>query len=138
MENESSFKFTNPKLVSFIFMVNDMFDDSENEKNQLSISSSFTEIEETQLHRKAKVKVTLSNKDKERGFPEKAPFAIEVSMEALFKWRKDAYDEKTEQSLLNINAPSLLLGYIRTLTQLVTLQSDHAINVPFVDFTKKS
>ncbi|WDV24851.1 protein-export chaperone SecB [Pediococcus acidilactici] len=138
MKNESSFKFTNPKLVSFIFLVNDMFDDDGSANNQLSISSSSSDIEETKSHRKAMVKLTLSNKDKDGEFPAKVPFAIEVSMEAKFKWRKGVYDEDTEKSLLSVNAPSLLLGYIRPIAQLITAQSGYTVNVPFVDFTQES
>ena len=67
---------------------------------------------------------------------EKLPFFIDMIICAIFKW-EDAYDEKTLQGLLSINAPALLLGYARPMIATITNMSPYPVyNLPFYNFTK--
>lgn len=63
-------------------------------------------------------------------------FDICVRMGADFSWEESVEMEKAEQ-LLNINAPAVLLSYIRPIVSSITNSSKYpSLNIPFIDFTK--
>ena len=64
-----------------------------------------------------------------------APFSIECAMSSEFQWNKDAFDENTINGLLKINAPSLLLGYLRPIvSQITNLSQFPSYDIPFYNF----
>ena len=123
---ESKFKFEKPILKRFSFNENEAFE----KKEELNI-----EIElEKEIERKEKtggVSVILKTVNSNE-----IPFFIEIEMYSKFIWE----EELTEEEIINaleINAPSLLISYIRPLVALVTGSSKYpAWNIPFLDMRK--
>ena len=120
---ESKFKFEKPILKRFSFTENEALE-------ELKI-----EIElEKEIERKEKtggVSVILKTVNSNE-----IPFFIEIEMYSKFIWE----EELTEEEIINaleINAPSLLISYIRPLVALVTGSSKYpAWNIPFLDMRK--
>ena len=119
---ESKFKFEKPILKRFSFNENEAFE----KKEELKI--------EIELERKEKtggVSVILKTVNSNE-----IPFFIEIEMYSKFIWE----EELTEEEIINaleINAPSLLISYIRPLVTLVTGSSKYpAWNIPFLDMRK--
>lgn len=64
------------------------------------------------------------------------PFYIEAEMYSKFIWDEEL-SEKEIKNALEINAPSLLVSYIRPLIALVTGNSKYpSWNIPFLDMRK--
>ena len=56
---------------------------------------------------------------------------------AEFRW-PDSLNMGMIEKLLNQNAPSLLLGYLRPIISQITAASPYnAYNLPFIDFSEK-
>ena len=56
---------------------------------------------------------------------------------AEFRW-PDSLNVEMVEKLLNQNAPSLLLGYLRPIISQITAASPYnAYNLPFIDFSEK-
>ena len=63
------------------------------------------------------------------------PFYIKAKEQADFKWDESVADIMLDR-LLNQNAPSLLLSYLRPIVAQVTNSSKYGVyNIPFVNFT---
>ena len=113
--NRSKFQFSNPELEKIEFSVNQNFEVQMLEGNE------------------ALVKLTLSIGNS----TDSQPFDICVKMGANFTWDESVEIEKAKQ-LLNINAPAVLLSYIRPIVSSMTNSSKYpTLNIPFIDFTKK-
>ena len=123
---ESKFKFEKPILKRFSFNENEAFEKKEELKIEIEL--------EKEIERKEKtggvsfiLKTVNSNE---------IPFFIEIEMYSKFIWE----EELTEEEIINaleINAPSLLISYIRPLVALVTGSSKYpAWNIPFLDMRK--
>lgn len=64
-----------------------------------------------------------------------APFDMYMKVASDFRWG-DIPEEKIDD-LLQINAPALLMGYLRPIVANVTNFSEYpSYNIPFVDFTE--
>lgn len=60
-------------------------------------------------------------------------FKLRIKVASDFKW--EDLDEKTAESMLNLNAPALLLGYMRPIVANITNSSNFpAYNLPFINF----
>jgi len=69
---------------------------------------------------------------------DKIPFFIEVEINSKFMW-DDGLTEEEIKNALEINAPSLLISYVRPLVALVTGNSKYpSWNIPFLDMRKTS
>ena len=116
---ESKFKFEKPILKRFSFNENEAFE----KKEELKI--------EIELEKTGGVSVILKTVNSNE-----IPFFIEIEMYSKFIWE----EELTEEEIINaleINAPSLLISYIRPLVALVTGSSKYpAWNIPFLDMRK--
>ena len=116
---ESKFKFEKPILKRFSFNENEAFE----KKEELKI--------EIELEKEGGVSVILKTVNSNE-----IPFFIEIEMYSKFIWE----EELTEEEIINaleINAPSLLISYIRPLVALVTGSSKYpAWNIPFLDMRK--
>ena len=119
---ESKFKFEKPILKRFSFNENEAFE----KKEELKI-----EIELEKKEKTGGVSVILKTVNSNE-----IPFFIEIEMYSKFIWE----EELTEEEIINaleINAPSLLISYIRPLVALVTGSSKYpAWNIPFLDMRK--
>ena len=126
--NKSSFQFSNPVLEKVEFSVNDDF---EKEKCEGIIMNSNTEVHVSEGN-EAMVSLTVNIGE----ISDAQPFNISVKMSAMFAW-DDSIDEERVKQMLNINAPAVLLSYIRPIVANMTNSSKYpGLNIPFVDFTK--
>ena len=66
------------------------------------------------------------------------PCYLRVTMRAKFKWNSKDFSEETAKQLMQVNAPSLLLSYIRPNVVNLTENSDIPTqHIPFVNFVNK-
>ena len=118
---ESKFKFEKPILKRFSFNENEAFEKKEELKMEIELEKEIT----------GGVSVILKTVNSNE-----IPFFIEIEMYSKFIWE----EELTEEEIINaleINAPSLLISYIRPLVALVTGSSKYpAWNIPFLDMRK--
>ena len=126
---ESVFQFSNPVLTELEFGVNRDADKIGSEQ-QVSLSM------EVQVNKKSDIneaevllKFKLGDKDAS------TPFYVKATEQADFRWGEELSDEVVEQ-LLNQNAPSLLVSYLRPIITQITASSPYdAFNIPFINFT---
>ena len=123
---ESKFKFEKPILKRFSFNENEAFEKKEELKIEIELVKEIERKEKT-----GGVSVILKTVNSNE-----IPFFIEIEMYSKFIWE----EELTEEEIINaleINAPSLLISYIRPLVALVTGSSKYpAWNIPFLDMRK--
>lgn len=125
---ESNFQFKDPYLTKVDFEFNKDFIGGKeiSIENNMSVDIKRKEDEPIAV---VSVKLVIGEKS------EKMPFFIDCAMESSFKWNESEYDEKTVNELLSINAPSLLLGYLRPIVSQITNLSPYPpYNIPFYNF----
>lgn len=123
----SKFQFLNPYLEEVKFKINPEFNADDGE---IKMHNSFeVSIKKYENKNKANVELLLeTNLDNE-----KAPFKLSIRVASDFKW--EDLDKKTVDSMLNQNAPALLLSYMRPIVANITNSSNFpAYNLPFVSF----
>ena len=127
----SSFQFSNPVLVKMIFEINRNFKNDKNDN--IDIPKNFNvSIHENENSPEAIVELTVEIGRQD----ESTPYYISATEGAKFRWGEEA--SKKKDSLLQQNAPALLLGYLRSIIATVSSASPfETINIPFMDFTKK-
>ena len=111
---ESKFKFERPILKRFSFNENEAFEKKEELKIEIELEKEIERNEKT-----GGVSVILKTVNSNE-----IPFFIEIEMYSKFIWE----EELTEEEIINaleINAPSLLISYIRPLVALVTGSSKY-------------
>lgn len=129
---ESGFQFKNPSLTKLEFIVNNDFSSEGKKSVQIQINMS-VDITRDQNLNEATVALKVEIGDK----GDVGPYYINVVEEARFRWGEEFSDEQVEK-LLNQNAPSLLLSYVRPIVAQTTASSLYgAYNIPFMNFTQK-
>lgn len=124
--NESKFKFNNPVLEHLEFGINDKFEEEKYHGIEINGETQITRVKNKE---KALVKLCLYIGEQ----TDAAPFWIKVSMRAKFVWEKNMKPELVER-LLQANAPSLLLSYIRPIVSNITSNTQFpTFNIPFMD-----
>lgn len=122
----SDFRFENPRLVSIEFNLNK--EALSNKKYSISQNIS---IKKTKGVNSAFVQLEYSCGDKAG-----QPFFIRAVMEAKFLWENIA-DDKIDD-FLDVNAPSLLISYLRPIVSSVTTCAGITpFSIPFMNFSKK-
>lgn len=124
----SKFQFLNPYLVELNFNENQNFHRENNQ--EIEIQSDFDiQVQRDSEENIAKVQLTLNiNED-----DEDAPFKLNIKVASDFIW--EDMEEKTVENLLHVNAPALLLGYMRPIVANITNVSSFPVyNLPFVNF----
>ena len=130
---ESRFQFTNPALVKLTFIVNEEFQRMNTEEINISINLS---ISITKAENKNEARVALNLILGEKG--SNSPFYIEEVEAADFRW-DECIDKEMVGKLLNQNAPSLLLSYLRPIiTQMTAASPFDTFNIPFINFTTQN
>ena len=131
MEN-SAFQFSNPALVGLEFNLNEEYRNEESEEINININLSVS-VERLEHENTAKVTLKLQLCENSKN----VPFYISASEAAYFSW-EESLEEKRIEKLLNQNAPSLLLSYIRpVITQITAASPFEAYNIPFINFTNQ-
>lgn len=125
----SKFQFLNPYLVEVYFVVNSNFGPGADD-GEIEMQNAFNiQVKRSKNENRANVELTLETNTEN----EKAPFELRIKVASDFKW--EDLDEKTVESMLNLNAPALLLGYMRPIVANITNSSNFpAYNLPFINF----
>lgn len=127
---KSAFQFTNPILTRFEFGLNQGFDNNDNKEVQMQISMSVS-VNKINSGNEAEVSLKVDIGEKSV----MVPFFINVVESAKFRW-EEGTEEEMVNKLLNQNAPSLLLSYVRPIvTQITASSAFGAYNIPFMNFT---
>lgn len=122
----SKFQFVNPYLKEINFVTNPDF----NGEDEIEMQNSFNiHVKQSEDENRANVELELEINTHN----EQAPFKLRITVASDFKW--DDLDDKTVDTMLNLNAPALLLGYMRPIVASVTNSSIFpAYNLPFINF----
>lgn len=87
------------------------------------------QVRKSKNENRANVELTLETNAEN----DQAPFKLKIKVASDFKW-EDLSDERVE-SMLKMNAPALLLGYMRLIVAGLTNSSNFATyNLPFINF----
>lgn len=131
---KSNFQFSNPHLVELHYHENSDFKvDPPNSILDVPISiesnekrSDTSPVADVSLH----IQVGSESND--------LPFYVSMVMAANFKWDANCYSSEQLDSLLQQNAPALLLTYARPIIANITNSSGFpAYNLPYINFTQE-
>ena len=129
---ESAFQFSNPSLTKMEFCINEDFENSWDKEVKIAVNMGI-QIDRSSTDNNARVSLTLEIGKKDSS----DPFYVCATEMAEFRWPESLNLEMVEK-LLNQNAPSLLLGYLRPIISQITAASPYnAYNLPFIDFSEK-
>ena len=140
-KNKRNFSFIPPTLVESIFIENPEYKgDFCSVKNlKFNLNTSVEKPEKNPANsdqNQAVVMLTLATAN-DLEFTENDACYLRITMKSKFVWQKDSYNDNEVDSLLKINAPSLLLSYIRPQVVSLTENSDIPTqHVPFIDFSQ--
>ena len=127
---ESLFQFTNPILTDLEIHLNEGFHGENNETVEIRTNMSVHILKKENM-KEATVSLTIEIGETD----DNVPFYIKAKEQADFKWDESVADIMLDR-LLNQNAPSLLLSYLRPIVAQVTNSSKYGVyNIPFVNFT---
>lgn len=114
------------------FCINEDFENSRDKEVKIAVNMGFR-IDRSKIDNSAKVSLTLEIGKKDAS----DPFYVCATEMAEFRWT-DSLNAEMVEKLLNQNAPSLLLGYLRPIISQITAASPYnAYNLPFIDFSAK-
>ena len=123
----SGFQFTSPNITNFKFTVNKNYD-ADQSNDTLPISYNVKRDGGESNQQLVSLNMTIGN--------EKSPFTFNATIEANFRWSADL-DADSVENLLDKNAVSLLIGYLRPVISQFTVQAGMPpLNLPFIDLTK--
>ena len=121
---ESAFQFTNPVLTEL------EFNSQDNQEVQIALSVS-VQVNKSENKMEATVGLNFEIGTRE----DISPFYIKATEKANFRW-DESLTEGMVDKLLNQNAPSLLVSYLRPIIVQITAASPYgAYNIPFINFT---
>lgn len=125
----SDFQFSTPMLSELEFYVNN---DYESESGDIDVSVKMQVNKSRIAEREAVVELTVEIGQKDKS----APFYIRAIEGAFFRWTENAFNgEQAIDSLLDVNAPALLVSYLRPLISGITTSSKYpTYNIPFINF----
>ena len=137
-DQKSTFQFDNPVLLESVFFENLTYKEDFSNIGQLpfkinKIIGEKQKLDEDRIG--APVVLTLTTSEKME-LDENTPCFIRVTMRANFVWNRNDFSEDSVDKLLSVNAPSLLLGYIRP--KIVSLTQDSDVptqQIPFINFS---
>ena len=120
-ENISQFQFSRPRLKEAIFLANS---DDNTDDIVFSFETKVQEPEKDEDDSKlfAKVMFTVSNFE-DLSPTSDVPYFLRVSMESTFSW--DEMLDFSVEDFLKVNAPSLLLSFIRPVVAELTGLSEY-------------
>ncbi|QEA50857.1 protein-export chaperone SecB [Leuconostoc lactis] len=131
-EEQIHFKFSNPQLSGVMMRVldRDISDEPSVIIKQVKISSNVTNKE----NQKAHVSLTVANFEDVDDLEGK-PYVFTVTYTSEFSWSNDVGEESVK-AFLTVNAPALLLSYVRnTVANLTSSAKVERLDLPFYDFT---
>lgn len=129
MEKEiknSEFQYARPIVTNLEFNLNKDYIPTEETKYRFNIKSNINKSQKNS----AIVEVTWFTTINDGSINPK--YEISISMASNFSWKDQVSDENVDK-LLNYNAVSLLLGYIRPVVSVITSNSVEPLDIPFVN-----
>ncbi|MFC6169364.1 protein-export chaperone SecB [Loigolactobacillus jiayinensis] len=136
-KNKSEFQFSKPILKEAIFTVNSKYESTLANVGvqNFQITAKQTNVQLADGYRTANVLVTVANRESV-GLDDNTPYILRVSMAANFRLDSNSSEEEFK-SLLKVNAPALVMSYIRPFVTQLTEQTDLETQyLPFLDFTR--
>lgn len=137
-ENKSAFQFDNPTLIESVFFENLSYNGDLTNIGQLKFKLQKNNGQKQKVSKNRvgiPVFLTVTTSD-EMKLTDDTPCFIRMTMRANFVWEDKQFSKKEISSFLSINAPSLLLGYIRPKITDITENSDITTqHIPFIDFS---
>ena len=128
---ESSFQFTTPVLSYLVFEPNEDFNIQPGKEVQTQIRMGVA-VKKSSVSPEATVKLTVEIGARDGD----SPFYIRAVESGNFRWGNELNDELLKH-LLDQNAPTLLLSYLRPIIAQVTSASTYdLLNIPFVNFAQ--
>ena len=109
----SKFQFLNPYLVEVNFVTNPDFISGKNDDDVEMQNVFNVQVRKSKNENRANVELTLETNAEN----DQAPFKLKIKVASDFKW-EDLSDERVE-SMLKMNAPALLLGYMRPIVVII-------------------
>lgn len=133
---ESNFRFHPPYLTAMDFVINQSHQQEKDEVFPISLFLQ-TKVSRDSGSCDANVELTVKINYDDKGVRETdAPFWINVSYCSRFSWDNSVPEEMVDR-LLQVNAPSVLLSYIRPLVAQITSSSPFpAYDIPFLNLVK--
>lgn len=123
----SGFQFTSPYISHFEFNLNENYQ-SDSEEVSLPITYNVNKKSAGALQQYVELTMNIGN--------ENSPFTFKAVIGANFRWNP-GLDNETVKNLLDKNAVSLLIGYLRPIISQFTVQAGVApLNLPFIDLSK--
>ena len=127
--SKSSFQFSQPLLTYSKFEMASP-DTEYNDNISINIGRNIIKAQEK---KEALVELTVELNKKGDIIDEKSIFNAEFRMQALFTW-DDSLQQEQADKMLELNAPALLLSYIRPLIATITAASPlPEYNIPFIN-----
>lgn len=127
----SEFQFTNPSLSELKFCVNEEY---HSEEEEINVKLAINVAKKRTADKEAIVEVTVEIGEKN----EEAPFYIFAVEGAAFRWDVDSFKEEEIDRFLSVNAPALLISYLRPIVSNVTMFSKYsAYEIPFINFSNE-
>ena len=127
MIKNSGFQFTRPIITKLLYSVNEKYLSDEKTTYQAHINKN---IQIGEDGKNGIVEVTWEI-DKGNG-TSNPKYDISITMMSRFSWT-DELDEEMINTLLEYNAVSLILGYMRPVISNVTMNSIEPLDIPFYD-----
>ena len=128
---DSPFQFTTPVLSYLVFEPNETFDIQPDKEVQTQIKMGVA-VKKSDVSPEATVSLTVEIGERDG----ESPFYIRAVESGNFRWEKELNDELVKR-LLDQNAPTLLLSYLRPVIAQITIASPYGLqNIPFVNFAQ--
>ncbi len=127
----SGFQYTNPHVSDFQFKINkEYIPDNDSNSLQIKLNVKKANIKsESDGGKQQYVELNMIIGD------ENSPFTFNAVIGADFRWSREL-DNETVDNLINKNAVSLLIGYLRPIISQFTVQAGITpLNLPFIDLT---
>lgn len=128
---DSPFQFTTPVLSYLVFEQNEDFKIQPDKEVQTQIKMGVA-VKKSNVSPEAAVSLTVEIGEKD----EDSPFYIRAVESGNFRWGNELNNELVKR-LLDQNAPTLLLSYLRPIIVQITAASPYGLqNIPFVNFAQ--
>ena len=121
---KSGFQFVNPKIKKIDFQINEAFNEAKYEGLPIKYGIRITEREESSALVELELNIGLKG--------DSTPFYVGMKITSKFRWTDDV--EAPTESLLKINATTLLISYARPIIAHLTADAGiKPFNLPFID-----
>lgn len=133
----SPFQFLDPVVERSLFWENPHYDQTTNAMQKIYLKTRVTDQQKKGDQAQAKVALLVTNSPHAfdlKTIDPSLPYLVTVVITSTFYWGADVPEDKFP-ALLNENASTLLLSYIRPIVTELTSQSNYRpLRIPFINF----